>query len=147
YSPRLRRLLIITSDHQANALQRMPWGFENLDASPAEGQLEAILNGDVRKCDPGLRPEINPGSSARGEFLVPGDKIGMQVGLKNVADDKPVFFGGLEIKIHVALRINHDRFTLRPEHVRSVGQATQIKLFEIHAFMITPIRPAGMRRP
>jgi hypothetical protein len=43
-----------------------------------------------------------------------------------------VFFGGLHIKIHVTLGVNHDRLALRPEHVRSMGQAAKIKLFEVH---------------
>jgi hypothetical protein len=60
------------------------------------------------------------------------DEIGVEVSFKDMTDSKPVCFGGLHIKIHVTLGINHDRLALRPEHVRSMGQAAEIKLFEIH---------------
>jgi hypothetical protein len=30
------------------------------------------------------------------------------------------------------LRIDHCRYTFRPDHVRGVSQAAQIELFEIH---------------
>ena len=80
----------------------------------------------------GLRSKIDFGASAGREFLVSGDKIGVQVSFKNVADGQPVLFGGLQIKVHVALGIDHDCFALRPEHVRGMGQAAEIKLFEVH---------------
>jgi hypothetical protein len=73
------------------------------------------------------------------------DEIGVEVSFKDMTDSKPVFFGGLHIKIHVTLGINHDRLALRPEHVRSMGQAAKIKLFEVH--MRTPSGNAQAKNP
>lgn len=38
----------------------------------------------------------------------------------------------LEINIDIPLRINHHRFPGGREHIGSVGQASQIKLLEVH---------------
>ena len=88
YGPRLQRLLII-GDHQADALQSMAWSFENLDSALPKRKFEAVVNGHVRERCAGLSAEINFGPGAGGEFLVSGDKIGMQVSFKNMADDQP----------------------------------------------------------
>src|ERR1700690_2167071 len=76
YRPRLSRLLII-HDHERDALRSVARSFEKLDPSFAETQFEAVVNRHVRKSCSGLRAEINIGSSARGKFLVSGDKIRM----------------------------------------------------------------------
>ena len=81
---------------------------------------------------PGLRAKIDfcPGSGC--QFLVSRDEIGMQVGFKNVTDLQPVLFGRFQVKVYVTLRIHYYGFTLRPEHIRSMGQTAQIKLFKVH---------------
>ena len=63
---------------------------------------------------------------------VAGNKIRVQVSFKNVPDGQPVVGRRLQIKIHVTLGIDHDCFAFRSEHVRSMGQTAEIKLFEVH---------------
>jgi hypothetical protein len=64
---------------------------------------------------------------------VSGNKIGVQMSFKDVANLGVVFFRGFQIDVYVPLRINHDSFTLRCQYVGSVRQTAQVKLFEIHS--------------
>ena len=43
-----------------------------------------------------------------------------------------MLFGCLQVKVYVTLRINYDGLTLRPEHIRGMGQTAEVKLFEVH---------------
>jgi hypothetical protein len=56
----------------------------------------------------------------------------MKVSLDDVLDPEAVGFGIRDILIDVALRIDYRRFTFGADHVRSVCETPQIKLFEIH---------------
>jgi hypothetical protein len=131
HGPRFDRLLII-GDHQADAFQSMSRSFENLDLSFAEAQFKAVVNGHVLEGGSSLSAKINFRPSAGREFLVSRDEIGVQVRFTNMADGETVFFGSLQVKVYVTLGINHNRFALRPEHIRGMGQAAKIKLFEVH---------------
>jgi hypothetical protein len=59
----------------------------------------------------------------------------MEVRLDDVLDAEPVLARLVQIKLHVALGIEHCRNPLRPDHVRCVSQATQVELFEIHGVL------------
>jgi hypothetical protein len=39
---------------------------------------------------------------------MPGNKIGMQVGLEDLADRSPVFPGRFQIDLNIALGVNHE---------------------------------------
>jgi hypothetical protein len=116
HGPRFDRLLII-GDHQADAFQSVARSFEHLDLSVAETQFEAVVEGHVREGCSGLSAEIDFCPSSGREFLVSRDEIGVQVSFKNMADDEPMLLGSLQVKVHVALRIDYDRLALRPEQV------------------------------
>jgi hypothetical protein len=51
---------------------------------------------------------------------------------KDMTDLHSMFFRGLQVNFDIALRIDHDRLALRRQHVGSMRQATQVKLFEVH---------------
>ena len=82
----------------------------------------------------GAHIDLRPG--AGGKFPVSGNKIGVQMSFENVADGESVFFGGLQIEIHITLGIDHHRFAFRAHHVRSVSQAAEIELFEVHSRLL-----------
>jgi hypothetical protein len=48
---------------------------------------------------------------------MPGDKIGMQVSLENMADLDTIFLGCLEVEIHVPLGIDYDSFSTGGQQV------------------------------
>ncbi len=76
----------------------------------------------MRELGLGLRSDINFRASARRQFFVSGNKVGVQMGFEYVADLEILLLGGLQINFHVALRIDDRRFALRSDHVRSMGQ-------------------------
>src|SRR5215213_1720187 len=67
-----------------------------------------------------------------GKLDVTADKIGVQMRFDNVFDALPVGFGFRQILLNIALRVNNRRFLARTDVIRSVRQAAEIKLFEIH---------------
>ena len=68
----------------------------------------------------------------------------MQVRFENMPDGDPVLAGGIQIKLHIALRIHHDRLAFRSQHVGSMRQTSQVKLFEVHR--ASPLRSAPQKR-
>src|SRR5208282_2153978 len=98
----------------------MSWCFQHLKNHVPEMQLEAILHIDVGEPGPGTGSDINLCPGSRGELFMSGNKIGMQMGLKDMTDIHSVFAGSLQINIHVPLRIDDDSVALRREHIRSM---------------------------
>ena len=63
-----------------------------------------------------------------------GRKVGVKMGQHHFFDGQSLAFSVLQILVHIALRVDHDgsaRFRVR-DHVRGVGQATQIILLNFH---------------
>src|SRR4030095_5580451 len=60
------------------------------------------------------------------------NEISMQMRFDNVFDLEILSFGFGDVLIDVALRIDYGRFTVCTDQVGSVGQATEIELFEVH---------------
>src|SRR5580700_10861185 len=96
----------------------------------------------MRKRRPCRARQINRGPGTRRQFSVAGHEVRMQMGLKDVANRQPLFLRGFQVDFHIALRIDHDRFSLRSQQIRSVRQAAEVELFEIHGTMASsPLTP------
>jgi len=59
-------------------------------------------------------------------------KIGVKVSLDDVLDGEPIFRGLIDIERDVALRIDHAGHAIRAQHIRGMGQASEVKLLEVH---------------
>src|SRR5687767_11601825 len=77
-------------------------------------------------------------TGALGEFLVTAHKISVQVRFDHVLEFEFLGSGFGEILVNVTLRIDNRGFAFRADQIRSVGQTSQIELFEIHF-----VRPLG----
>src|SRR6266568_4314802 len=119
-------------DDQADALGSMPRCFQDADRRLPKVELKSILHRDVRKLRSGLRAHVDGRTGAGCQFPVAGNKVGVQVTLKNVPDGDSVISSGLQVQLDVALRIDYHRFTFRSQEVGSMRQTSQIELFEIH---------------
>jgi hypothetical protein len=64
----------------------------------------------VRKCGSGLRANVNGRASAGGKFPVARDEIRMQMRFKDMTNLDLMIFGGIQVKVYVALWIDNDRF-------------------------------------
>ena len=69
----------MVGNNKANALWRVPRRFEHANRCLAKFQLESLTHGHVRKRRSCLRSHVNLRARTRGQFLMSGDKIGMQV--------------------------------------------------------------------
>ena len=76
----------------------------------AHSQLEAILHRDVWEPGAGTSSDVNLGAGTRGKLFVSGNKIGVQMSLKDMADLHFMFFRSFQVNVHISLRIDHDRF-------------------------------------
>jgi hypothetical protein len=108
-------------------------GFERRHAHFAKLQLEAIAQGNVRKSRTGLGSDIDSGPGSRRQFFMTRNEICVQMSFKNVANRELLLFRCLQINVHIPLWINDRSLAFRADHVRSVCQATEIELFEIHS--------------
>src|SRR5215469_16889369 len=85
YRPRLRGFFQV-GNHQAEPLRRMSRRFENCKLTSAELQVESILHSNVRESGSRSVTDIDPGSRSGCKLLMPGDKVRVEMGLKNVLD-------------------------------------------------------------
>ena len=86
--------------------------------------------------EPLLNASPAPNPSACREFFVSRNKVGVQMSFEYVADFKILLVGRFQINVHIALRIHHCGFALRSDHVRSMSQTREIRLFKIQ--IVTP---------
>ncbi len=76
--------------------------------------------------------DIDLGAGTLRQFAVPADEVGMQVRLEDVLDPEVLLGGSFQVNINIALRIDDHADSAGSEQVRRVGQAAEIKLFEVH---------------
>src|SRR5580658_9228945 len=57
----------------------------------------------------------------------------MQVSFEDVANGSLIGLCGLQVDLHVALRVDDNGLALGRQHVGSVRQTAQIKLLEVHS--------------
>src|SRR5579862_8994514 len=95
----------------------------------------------MRKLRAGLRSEVDPRARARRQFGMAGDEVGMQVSFNDVRDAQALLGRLFQVDFDVTLRIDDGGFAFRPDHIRSVRQAAEIKLFEVHGLL--EIIPCG----
>src|SRR6478672_1997224 len=81
--PRFLRLFLI-GHHQANTFQSMSRSFKHADAKFACLQFKAVVDSDVSEGCSGLSAKIYFGACTGSKFFVSRNKVGMQMGLKNV---------------------------------------------------------------
>ena len=86
-------------------------------------------------------------AAAVAQLQMPGNKVGMEVGQKDVADVEAKSLRVRHVLFDITLRIDDDRRRagLVPQQIRGMGQATQIVLFENHVFSSSFARDAEDR--
>ena len=60
------------------------------------------------------------------------DKIRVQMGFEYVTDLEAVLLGSVEVNLDVPLWVDNCSFAAGSQHVRSMRQASEIELFEVH---------------
>src|SRR5271168_4478470 len=72
------------------------------------------------------------------QLQMAGDEVGVEVGQEDMPDLKAELLSVGQVLLNVALRIDDDtsRTGLVSKQIRRVGQASQVVLFQNHAFSI-----------
>ena len=113
----------------------MAGSLQEIEAALAELDGVAVLD---RACAgtsaPEPSPEIDARAGALGKFVMAGDEVGVQVRFDDVLDLQPLFAGGVEVDVDVALRVDHRRDAFRPDQVGSVRQTAQKEVFDENGF-------------
>ena len=101
---------------------------------PSEFDRFSVMQRRERITRLGRRTQIDRCAGAIAQLQMPGHKIRMQVGQKNVFDFQGMFSGKSDVQVSVALRIDDSGRACRliSDQVRGVRQARQIELFENH---------------
>ena len=110
----------------------MPGSLQKPQANLAERNLILIAHRMMRKGCAGAFAQIDLCAGARRQFLMPGDEIGVEVGLNDMRDAQPALARHVQIETDVALRIDYGRYAVGANQVGCVRQATEIELFEDH---------------
>ncbi len=105
---------------------------QGADAHGTNFHFVAIAERGVREGGFGFGSYIYGCAGAGGKFFVPGDEVRVQVRFEDVADFEILLFGGLEINIDVALRVDDRCLALGADHVGGVRQTGQVELLKVH---------------
>ena len=122
----------VVGDDKTHTLRRVARGFQRAHTNHADLHFEAVAQSDMRKIRRSLRSDVNLRACAHGQFFVPRNEVGMEMRFKNMTDLQALLFGGFQIDVDVALRIDDGGFAFRSEHVGRMCQAIQVKLLKIH---------------
>jgi hypothetical protein len=76
----------------------------------------------------GLLSEYNLSTGSSGELQVAAHEVCVQVS----ADLELPRFSFCNVLIDIPLRVNHGRLAIGADQVRSMSQAPQVELFEVH---------------
>src|SRR5262245_50154395 len=114
----------------------MPRRFQETENDILHKNLVAFVHRNEVKLSAGTRTEVNLRAGAGGEFMMPGNKIGVAMCLDDVLDLESESSGLVEVDVDVALRIDHSGFRPRPNEIGSVRKTTQIELSEIHGLRL-----------
>jgi hypothetical protein len=112
----------------------VPWGLQKSEAALAELNPVSVSDCNVRELSSRASAEIYLRSGALGEFVMSGDKIGVNVRLDDVFDLPPVGGCGFKVDVDIPLGIDYRGHASRGDHVRGVGEATKVKAFDLHCF-------------
>ena len=99
-------------------------------------QREAIVQRHMFKLRARGCTDVDLRARSLRQLAMARDEVGVQVRLKNVADLQAMFAGRFQVEIDIALGIYHCGFAIGAQHVRSVGQTSQIKLLKIHRYCL-----------
>ncbi len=100
----------------------------------------------------GAGAQMDGGARPVAELQMPGDKIGVEVGQKNVPQGQPVLLRVFEVLVDIALRVDDEGgLGLHiPNQVRGVRQTSEVVLLEDHelfAFLRRDGGPGGRAGP
>lgn len=86
--------------------------------------FRTVFDADVGECRLGRFADVDVRAGAGCQFVVTGDKIGVQVSLKDVANLQALLLASVDVDFDIALRVDHGSHAIRAEHIRGVGQTT-----------------------
>ena len=116
-----------TFDGMAGSLQK-------LEETASKPDRIAVFDGRVREGGAGLFAKVDSCARPLRKFTMSGDEVGVEMSFNDVLDLEPFLRGGFEIDVDVPLRVDHGGNTLRTDKVRSVSEAAQIKMLNLHSF-------------
>ena len=104
------------------------------EAQPRELERIAVLHRHEGVFRLGARAEMDGCAATVAQFQMAGDKVGVEMGEKDVADLEAKFLGVGQVLLNIALGVDDDRGRtgLVAQQVGGVGEAAQIVLFQDH---------------
>src|ERR1700687_4179909 len=121
-------------DRDTHALDRVTGSLHEIESALPELNGVAVFHRRVReRCARGFS-EVDARSSALRKLMMTGNEVGVQVRFDNVLDLQALFLGGVYVNVHVALRVDDGRNSLRTDQVGSVCQTSEQELFHSNWF-------------
>jgi hypothetical protein len=94
-------------EQEAGVLGAVAGGVDRLDRQVAQGQLPAVAERLVRVLRLGQLVHVDGGAGLAHQATVPGDVVGVVVGLEDVADPHAVEAGEAAVGLDFPLRVDH----------------------------------------
>ena len=131
---RFCRVLLEIEDQDRDRLDGVAGGLEHLQAQSREVERIAVLHRHEGVFRLGAGAEMDGRAATVAQFQMAGDKVGVEVGEKDVADLEAEFLGVGQVLLNIALRVDDDggRTGLVSEQIGGVGEAAQVVLFQDH---------------
>ena len=127
-----RRVFLFITDEPRHAFGRMAGRFQSAQHDTAGAQLVAVTHRAMRKLRVRGRADDDLRAAACGELLMSADKVGVQMGLDDVADAQPGRARRVEILLDVALRIDDHGLPVGADQIRRMGETSEVELAEVH---------------
>ncbi len=112
-------------DQEGGVLGPVARGVHGLDLDLAEAQDPAVVERFVGVLGVGEPVDVDRGAGRAGEPSVPGNVVGVVVGLEHVLDSNPVQSGKVEVWLDVPLRVD-DRGDPLADVAHQVGSAAEV---------------------
>ena len=113
----------------------MPACHQEPEAALAESDFVVSLYGPMRKRRARSCSQIDLRASAPRQLMMAGNEIRMQMGFDNMRNGNVALAGGSEIEIHITLRIDHRRRSVRADQIGCLRQTPEIELLEDHTWL------------
>src|SRR5579859_4705637 len=100
------RVFLEIKDQDGDGLDGVTWSFQHLEAQARKLERVSIRHRNKRILRLGAATQINGGAAAVAQFQMPGNKIGVEVCQKDMADAETQFLCVRHILLDISLRVD-----------------------------------------
>jgi hypothetical protein len=132
---RFIRVFLEVEQENRDRFDRVPRSLQDLQVQSRELERIAVFHRDKLVLGLGSRSEADLCAAAVAQLEMSGEKVGVEVSEKNIADLHSQLLGVVQVLLNIPLRIDHDCRSAGfvGNQVGRVGEAAEVILLQEHA--------------